>query len=82
MNYLRHIFDYLPCIFIFLREVFYREKKYFFHAKQILYRTASLPVFCRTVPHHWLQYRPQRRFERNKKPQHPFHNAVHLIFVL
>ena len=35
MNYLRHIFDYLPCFFNFLREVFYHaQKKYFFRRKR------------------------------------------------
>ena len=33
MNYLRHIFDYVPCIFNLLREVFYQIKKYFFFVR-------------------------------------------------
>ena len=32
MKYLRHIFDYLPCIFNLLRELFYTYKKKIFFA--------------------------------------------------
>ena len=37
MNYLRHIFDYLPCFFNLLREVFYHMKKIFFFARGKFY---------------------------------------------
>ena len=38
LKYLRHIFDYLPCIFNFLRELFYRGKlKIFFFARGKFY---------------------------------------------
>ncbi len=35
MKYLRHIFDYLPCILNYLRELFYRAKKIFFSHKAV-----------------------------------------------
>ena len=47
MNYLRHIFDYLPCIFNLLREVFYRMKKIFFFVRDTFFRNCFPYDFLR-----------------------------------
>ena len=44
LKYLRHIFDYLPCIFNLLREVFYHTKKIFFSYETDLIQIHPRPI--------------------------------------
>ena len=45
LNYLRHIFDYLPCIFNLLREVFYHTKNKIFFRETVFSQTSPQPIF-------------------------------------